>query len=95
VLVPDPEERATQPNRDDDELVLTPGGWRPKSKVHQLAPGQHISGKDGRLRIIETATGRVVKDLGPTSPRPVDAKVRSDSARLMIATMARENDRDC
>jgi hypothetical protein len=64
--MPDPQEPATQTGKgDDDELVLTPGGWRPRSKVIHLAPGQHISGKGGRLRIIETATGRVIKDLGP------------------------------
>jgi hypothetical protein len=55
------------PNRENN--VLTPGGWRPESKVHILQDGQHISGKGGRLRIIETATGRVVKDLGPTSKK--------------------------
>jgi hypothetical protein len=36
--------------------------------VHRLEHGQHISGKGGRLRIIETATGNVVKDhLGEVS----------------------------
>jgi hypothetical protein len=49
-----------------DELVLTPGGWRPRSKVHRLEPGQHVSAKDSRLRIIETSTGRVVRDMGET-----------------------------
>jgi hypothetical protein len=49
------------------DLVVTPGGWRPKSETHRLEPGQHISGKGARLRIIETATGKVVKDLGPSS----------------------------
>lgn len=48
----------------DTDLVLTPGGMRPRSLVHQLEPGQHVSLKDGRVRIIETASGRVVKDLG-------------------------------
>jgi hypothetical protein len=47
------------------ELVLTPGGWRPREKVHQLKKGHHVSGKGGLLRIIETKTGRVVEDLGP------------------------------
>ncbi len=44
--------------------MLTPGGGRPRSLVYTLEPGQHVSLKDGRVRIIETATGNVVKDLG-------------------------------
>lgn len=49
---------------DNTDLVLTPGGLRPRSLVHRLEPGQHVSTKGGRVRIIKTATGAVVKDLG-------------------------------
>jgi hypothetical protein len=60
---------------EDSELVLTPGGWRPKSQVQQLEPGHHISGKGGRLRIIETRTGKVIRDLGVTSKKkPIRGK---------------------
>ena len=48
----------------DPDVVLTPGGMRPRKLVHLLEPGQHVSLKGGRIRIIETATGKVVKDLG-------------------------------
>jgi len=51
---------------DTTDLVLTPGGMRPRSLVHKLEPGQHVSTKGGRVRIIETATGNVIKDLGET-----------------------------
>jgi hypothetical protein len=51
---------------DNTDLVVTPGGTRPRSLVQELLEGQHISTKDGRVRIIETATGNVVKDLGET-----------------------------
>jgi hypothetical protein len=57
-----PERKGKQTEK--DELVLTPGGWRPKSKVHHVEPGQHIDGKGGRLKIIDTATGKVIEDLG-------------------------------
>jgi hypothetical protein len=50
-------------------LVLTPGGWRPKSQVHVLEPGHHISGKEGKTRIVRTATGEVIKDFGKTSKK--------------------------
>jgi hypothetical protein len=68
IPVPHPTPGTTKGN--DSQLVLTPGGWRPKSQVHRLEPGHHISGKGGRLKIIETATGNVVKDLGETSKKP-------------------------
>jgi hypothetical protein len=58
---------------DTTDLVLTPGGLRPRSLVHRLEPGQHVSTKGGRVRIIETATGRVVKDLGE-SAKPGDSE---------------------
>ena len=53
----------------DDPLVMTPGGWRPKSKVHFVEPGHHISGKDGRLQKIHTASGKMVADYGTVSNR--------------------------
>lgn len=61
-----PTERPKPPVRplDTTDVVLTPGGLRPRSLVHVLQPGEHVSLKDGHVRIIETATGNVVKDLG-------------------------------
>jgi len=55
--------RPVRPHLSDD-LVLTPGGMRPRELVYQLEPGQHVSTKDGRVQIIDTATGKLVKDLG-------------------------------
>ena len=56
---------------DDTDLVLGPGGLRPRSLTHELKPGEHVSVKGGRVRIIETATGKVVKDLGEVG-KPVE-----------------------
>ncbi|CAE6857583.1 hypothetical protein R69927_07344 [Paraburkholderia domus] len=50
-----------------DGLVLTPGGWRPRSKVHLLKKGQHISGKGGRLRVLDGPNGEEIVDYGPVS----------------------------
>ncbi|MGO9794338.1 MAG: hypothetical protein ACLP8S_33880 [Solirubrobacteraceae bacterium] len=55
---------------DTTDLVLTPGGPRPRSLVHDLQPGEHVSLKDGHVRIIQTATGEVVKDLGEVATQP-------------------------
>lgn len=48
-----------------DDLVLTPGGWRPRSKTARVEPGQHGVVRDGHLLVVETETGKVVSDLGP------------------------------
>jgi hypothetical protein len=52
---------------DTEDVVHTPGGVRPRDLVQILQDGEHISLKDGHVRIIETATGKVVKDLGPVA----------------------------
>jgi len=62
-------------DEDREKLVLTPGGWRPKSKVRFLKPGEHIDGEGGRLKIVNSATGEVIEDLGEISPEePVESK---------------------
>ena len=59
--------------------VLTPGGWRPKSKVHRVEPGQVVSLAGGRLKIVHAESGKVVRDLGaiPKPPRRKAAKAKS------------------
>src|SRR6266436_9690582 len=51
-------------DREVNDLVLTPGGWRPKSSVHHIPPGYHIDFGRGRPKIVHTATGKVIKELG-------------------------------
>ena len=53
----------------EDGLVLTPGGWRSRSSVYVIKPGHHISGKSGRLLVIETTSGNVIDDLGDVSTK--------------------------
>lgn len=66
-----------------DELVLTPGGWRPRSTVFEVKPGQHVEVQDGRIRVIQTVTGEVIADLGAMpeteaeNPKPPKSKVGS------------------
>src|SRR5205085_442159 len=55
---------------DQDELVLTPGGWRPKSKVHLIEPGQHVTVEGDTMKKIETKTGRVIAELGKVPKKP-------------------------
>jgi hypothetical protein len=59
---------------------LTPGGFRPESEVHQVAPGHVLDASGGRLRELD-ADGNVVADFGPTpvtapntGPGPVSGK---------------------
>jgi len=63
---PQPPVRPVRP-LDTTDVVLTPGGLRPRSLVYRLQPGEHVSLKGGRVQIIETATGNLVKDLGESA----------------------------
>ncbi len=76
-----PRRKGEQTNKND--LVLTPGGWRPKSKVYHVEPGYHIDGGGGRLKIIHTATGKVIADLGETPEGDVvrRKKIRSGTGK--------------
>ena len=47
-----------------EKQVLTPGGPRPPSQVHQIAPGHVLDSSGGRLRELD-ADGNVVADFGP------------------------------
>jgi hypothetical protein len=52
-----------------EELVLTPGGYRPKSRVHFIEPGHTLQSVGGRIKKLD-ATGKVVADLEPVDQRP-------------------------
>src|SRR5271154_5471 len=67
--------------RGSDELVLTAGGWRPKSTIHQIEPGHHLSQKNGRFQKIHTASGRVVADYGEILPGASDRPHRRQAIK--------------
>lgn len=46
------------------DLVPTPGGWIPRSRVFLIEEGFHVSIFNGRLAKVETRTGKIVQDLG-------------------------------
>jgi hypothetical protein len=71
--------RKGQPTETED-LVLTPGGWRPKSKTFKVEPGHHVEVQDGRLKVIHTATGNVVADLGEV---PEQVAEKAEAGRPM------------
>jgi hypothetical protein len=47
-----------------EKRALTPGGFRPKSQVHKVAPGHILDASGGRLRELD-ADGNVIADFGP------------------------------
>ena len=49
--------------------VLTPGGFRPQTQVHNIAPGHVLDSSGGRLRELDAA-GNVVADFGPVPAGP-------------------------
>ena len=62
------------PKRPAPGQVLTPGGWRPQSKVHRLEPGHAVSMAGGRLKIVHAESGRVIKELGVVPKAPKNKK---------------------
>ncbi len=47
-----------------EESVLTPAGYMPKSKVHFIEQGYHVSIENGHYKKIENASGKMVEDFG-------------------------------
>ncbi|MGZ6692342.1 MAG: hypothetical protein ACXVHQ_33570 [Solirubrobacteraceae bacterium] len=60
-----------------EDMVLTPGGLRPKSMVYKVEPGQVLDGSDGRLRRL-SASGEVLEDFGVLEARPGDRPLMPD-----------------
>ncbi|GGB22968.1 hypothetical protein [Puia dinghuensis] len=52
------------------DLVLTPAGYMPRSSVHYIGPGYHLSVEKGRLQKMESRTGRMIEDFGPVTITP-------------------------
>jgi hypothetical protein len=47
-----------------ENLIVTPGGYRPASKIHLIRTGHVLDGSGGGLRELD-ATGKIVNDFGP------------------------------
>lgn len=58
----------------DNDLVITPGGYKSRSNVFEIGQGQHIADKNKRLLMVESATGQVVQDLGAGNTQPLTGK---------------------
>jgi len=50
-----------------DQMVLTPGGFRPASQVHRVEPDQRLDLASGRIRKVDPS-GRVTADFGEHTP---------------------------
>ena len=53
-----------------DDLVLTPGGYRSKSLVHSVAPGNVLDYSGVKVRILKGDTGELVQELEAIPGRP-------------------------
>src|SRR5262245_36934737 len=53
-----------------EKLVITPGGYRPQSKVHRIERGHVLEQSDGHLRAVDAKTGKLIKDFGPVRSAP-------------------------
>ena len=60
------ERRSTMPN----DMVLTPGGYRPRDMVHLIAPGNHLYMEGERIEERDS-TGKIIAKLGSIPMRPI------------------------
>ena len=49
-----------------DDIVLTPGGFRARSLVHQVRPGHGLRAAGGRMQMVNLATDAIVDIPEPT-----------------------------
>jgi hypothetical protein len=62
-----------------EKPVLTPGGLRPESEVHKIAPGHVLDASGGRLRELD-ADGNIIADYGPMTPEKAKGLTQPGSA---------------
>jgi len=55
------------------DLVLTPAGYMPRSSVHFVGEGFHLSVENGRLQRLENGTNRMAEDYGTVKITPARA----------------------
>jgi len=66
--VPAADNEAGKSNTSTDNLVLTPGGYRPESKVHEIMPGESLRmTSEGHFQKIGPS-GEVLEDYGVIKP---------------------------
>jgi acylphosphatase len=79
-----------------EEMVLTPGGYRPKSKVQQVEAAHALHVVAGRLQIHDQA-GKIVADLGeqptragtgPLMPEQVSRALEAPGPKAVVPAMA-------
>ena len=63
----------------NEELVITPGGLRPNSKVHMIKPGHKLIVKNNHIQELDSS-GKFVDELGEVSRRPGDKPLVSEQA---------------
>lgn len=66
----------------NDSLVLTPGGWLPKSHVFLVEKGYNLLIQDGHVLKIHTATGKVMSDFGKIKDAQINNKKNSSTRNL-------------
>jgi hypothetical protein len=70
-----------------EELVLTPGGYRPKSLVHFVEPGNVLRVTDGRILKLDPA-GKILADHGVIPSRPGIRRIMPGKVFLLPRTAA-------
>jgi type IX secretion system substrate protein len=66
-----------------DELVNTPGGPIKKSNVHQVEKGCYLSKENGRIKKINTKTGKVVEEYDIPKTNPTEQNLRTPKKKAL------------
>jgi len=71
----------------DEELVITPGGLRPKSKVHLIQPGHKLIVKNNHIQEIDSS-GKFVEEFGEVNRSGRSKPFESEQTDVVNATTA-------
>src|SRR5215218_4929957 len=85
IVVPSDEALSRDAEGGDDmpeDLVLTPGGFRPRLAVHKIEPGHAVDARDGILRKIHPS-GEPVAELGRLAQRPLTKSLMPENVSLL------------
>lgn len=77
-------------DRNMEELVITPGGARPKSQVHLIEAGYHIDIRGGVVYKVNTSTRTIAKDLGKINSGKEENFINRNILRSPIQELTRK-----
>jgi hypothetical protein len=78
-------------NKSDDEVVYTPFGPAYKSNVHFVYYEHHLNITDGNIQIVQTRTGKVIKEYTGVLPANNEGNNRNILSKLKRSTSSNDS----